>query len=213
MINFPGGPSGRIAWGPTRGLTTAADSSRRVIPRDGSATTPDETPLARVEAALFVAPSPLTARKLADVALLPDAKTARRLVGRLKERLARSHSAFRVTESASGYRLKTDPAIATYLDRVFSRESRATLSTAAAEVLAVVAYRQPITRAEVEAFRGTRCVDPIKQLLAEGLVTVVGEEETLGRPYLYGTTAKFLETHGLASLEELPGAGELREAG
>ncbi|MEM7810172.1 MAG: SMC-Scp complex subunit ScpB [Planctomycetota bacterium] len=213
MIDLPGGPTGRIAWRPERTLRTP-DHGRPPRRVGNTATTADhDGPLARVEAALLVARKPLTAKKLADAALLPDAKTARAVVDRLSARLAASGSAFRVASRANGYRLQTDPELALYLDRVFAREARPSLGTAAAEVLAVIAYRQPITRAGVEGFRGTRCVDPIKQLLAEGLITVVGEEETLGRPYLYGTTAAFLDTHGLTSLDELPGAEELREAG
>jgi segregation and condensation protein B len=166
--------------------------------------------LARLEAALLVADAPLSARKLAQVAALADAGEVRELVERLNTLLERSQATFRVERVSSGYRLLTLPAFAAWLDRLHHRQAHLRLSPPMMETLAIVAYRQPVTRADLEAVRGVQCAEILKQLMERGLVKIVGEHDSLGRPYLYGTTRQFLELYGLTSLDDLPMAEALR---
>lgn len=166
--------------------------------------------MARIEAALFVAPEALSARKLSAVATLADHKEALCLIDQLNEFYDAADSAFRVERVAAGYKLLTRPHLASWLDRVHSRQEHLKLTPPAMETLTVIAYRQPCTRADIEAVRGVQSAEMIKQLLDRGLIRVVGEDDSLGRPYLYGTTRLFLESYGLSSLDDLPMADSLR---
>jgi segregation and condensation protein B len=166
--------------------------------------------LARVEAALIVAEGALTARKLAQSAALLDAGESRELVEQLNAAYDATGSAFRVERVGAGYQLFTRPVFARWLDRIHERQARLKLSPPALETLTVIAYRQPITRADIEAVRGVQSAELLKQLMERGLVKIVGEDDSLGRPYLYGTTRQFLEHYGLRHLDELPNAEQLR---
>jgi segregation and condensation protein B len=161
--------------------------------------------LARVEAALFLASEPLTARKLARAAALPDSAEARRLVQKLRELYDADATAFQVEEIAGGYRLHARPAYRPWLLRAQRTGGEIKLSPAAVETLAVVAYRQPVPRADVEAVRGVGCGELLTHLMEKGLIRIVGRQESLGRPVLYGTTRRFLQAFGLGSLKDLPG--------
>ncbi|MEW4488386.1 SMC-Scp complex subunit ScpB [Thalassoglobus sp. JC818] len=166
--------------------------------------------MARVEAALFVADSALSARKVSQVAMLADYKEALSLIDMLNQLYDVSGSAFRIERVASGYKLLTRPQLSVWLDRVHSRQAHLKLSPPAMETLTIIAYRQPCTRADVEAIRGVQASEMIKQLLDKNLVRVVGEDDSLGRPYLYGTTRIFLESFGLSNVNELPMAELLK---
>jgi len=165
---------------------------------------------ARVEAALLVADGALSARRIAQCAALLDAGEAKQVVDELNEAYDSDGSAFRVERVGAGYQMLTRPVFARWLDRVHHRQERLKLSGPALETLAVVAYRQPITRADIEAVRGVAAAEMLKQLMERGLVKIVGEDDSLGRPYLYGTTRQFLEAYGLRSLEDMPQADHLR---
>jgi segregation and condensation protein B len=160
--------------------------------------------LARVEAALFLSDEPLTARKLASAAGLTDTVEARRLVQRLRELYDADATAFQVEEIAGGYQLLTRPAYRPWLQRVLRTGRDVRLTPATLETLAVVAYRQPIPRANVEAIRGVACAELLTHLMEKGFIKIVGRQDTLGRPVLYGTTKKFLQAFGLGSLRDLP---------
>lgn len=163
--------------------------------------------LAAVEAALFLADEPLTVRRLATLAGLQDVAAVRRLVARLDEVYARDGSAFRVEELAGGHQLLSRPEFHPWLARLRAQAAEVQLSAAARETLAIVAYRQPVTRADVEAIRGVSCSELLKQLMEKGLIRLGGRDESLGRPALYETTRRFLQLFGLKSLKDLP-AGE-----
>jgi segregation and condensation protein B len=165
---------------------------------------------ARVEALLFVTNTALSARRLAQLAMLADSGQAARIVEQLNAAYDRDRSAFRIERAANGYLLLTRPPFAHWLGRVHHRQGDMKLSPPALETLTVVAYRQPVTRADVEAVRGVQCAEMLKQLLERGLVRIAGEDNSLGRPYLYETTRQFLEVFGLGSLDELPLADRLR---
>jgi segregation and condensation protein B len=160
--------------------------------------------LARLEAALMMADEPLAARKLADVAGLTDAAEARTLIDRLRGLYDADGTAFQVEEIAGGYQLLTRPEYHPWLTRLKRTGHELRLTGAALETLAVIAYKQPVMRAEVEAVRGVACGEVVRQLLEKGLVRVAGRHDSLGRPQLYGTTKGFLRAFGLNSLDDLP---------
>ena len=166
--------------------------------------------LARLEATLFVADCALSARRLAQVATLADATEARTLIRRLNGIYDAAGTAFRIEQVASGYQLLTRPQYALWLGKLHQRQADLKLSPSALETLAIVAYRQPIIRADIEAIRGVQCAELLKQLMERGLVRIAGEDNSLGRPFLYETTRKFLETFGLQGVEDLPLADRLR---
>ncbi len=165
---------------------------------------------ARVEAILFVSDTALSARRMAQLATLSDSAEATRIVEQLNAAYDRERSAFRIERAANGYLLLTRPVFSHWLGRVHQRQNDMKLTPPALETLTVVAYRQPITRADIEAVRGVQCAEMLKQLLERGLVRIAGEDNSLGRPYLYETTRQFLEVFGLGSLDELPLADRLR---
>ncbi|WP_339319814.1 SMC-Scp complex subunit ScpB [Paenibacillus sp. FSL R10-2734] len=122
----------------------------------------------------------------------------------LKEDYVAQERGLQVVQIAGNYRLATLPDHAHYFERLAYSPSRSTLSQAALETLAIVAYRQPITRVEIEEIRGVKSERAIHTLNNKDLIHEVGRAEAVGRPILYGTTKSFLESFGLASLNELP---------
>jgi segregation and condensation protein B len=160
--------------------------------------------LALVEAALLAADEPLTPRRLAAVTDLEDAGLVRRLIKKLQSLYEQEGSAFQVHELAGGFQLLTRAEYHPWLARLRQSGHDLRLSPAARETLAIVAYRQPIMRADVEAVRGVQCGEVLRLLMEKGLVRIAGRHESLGRPVLYGTTKKFLQVFGLSSLKELP---------
>jgi segregation and condensation protein B len=177
--------------------------------REGAGELARDARLAQVEAALLAADEPLTLRRLAAAAGMPDPSEVRRLVRLLQTLYDQDGSAFQVEEVAGGFQLLTRPIYHPWLARLRRAGNELRLSAAARETLAIVAYRQPITRADVEAIRGVQSADMLHQLIEKGLVRIAGRDESLGRPVLYGTTKKFLQAFGLRSLRELPQAEEL----
>lgn len=163
-----------------------------------------DTPLAFVEAALLAADEPLTARKLAQAAGLADAAEARRVVQRLRGLYDADGTAFQVEEVAGGFQLLTRPEYHRWLTRLRRNTQEVRLTGPARETLAIIAYRQPIMRADIEAVRGVHCGDVLRLLMEKGLIRIAGRHDSLGRPVLYGTTKKFLQVFGLRSLKDLP---------
>jgi segregation and condensation protein B len=166
--------------------------------------------LALVEAALVAADEPLTPRRLAAAAGLEDAAEARRLVRRLQTYYQRDGTAFQVEEIAGGFQLLSRIDFHPWLVRLHRAHQEIRLTNAMRETLAIVAYRQPIMRADIEKVRGVHCGEVLNQLMERGLIRIAGRDPSLGRPMLYGTTKKFLQVFGLKSLRDLPGGGELR---
>jgi segregation and condensation protein B len=163
-----------------------------------------------VEALLFAADEPLSSRRLAE---LVDETTAAEIddtVAELNAEYLRDDRAFRIQQVAGGWRLVSRPEFAPWVRRLRETGRPARLSQAALETLAIVAYKQPSTRAELEAIRGVSVDAVIQTLVDRGLVTIVGRAEGLGRPLLYGTSALFLEYFGLPGLEALPRPEELQ---
>ena len=166
----------------------------------------------RLEAVLFLSREPLTPRKLAQLANLTDGTEARTLLGSLRKRYDERGCAFQVVQVAGGYQLLSRPEFATWLRARAGQAPSIRLSPPALETLAVVAYRQPVLRAEVEAIRGVACGEILRQLMDRDLLRIVGRSEELGRPLWYGTTKRFLQEFGLCNLDQLPWAQQLRRA-
>jgi segregation and condensation protein B len=166
--------------------------------------------LALVEAALLAADEPLPPRKLASAAGLADGVEARRQVRRLQALYDRDGTAFQVEELAGGFQLLTRAEYHRWLVRLRRGGQELRLTAALRETLAIVAYRQPIMRADVEAVRGVHCGELLRLLMEKGLVRITGRHDSLGRPVLYGTTRKFLQVFGLKNLKDLPQVEELQ---
>ena len=169
-----------------------------------------DDPIARLEAVFFLSQQPQTSRKLAKLAGLADGTKARTLVRTLNRKYDAEGSAFRIEEVAGGFQLMTRSKFAPWLRRLHSTPTEIRLSAPAMETLAVVAYRQPVLRAEVEAIRGVQSGEVLRQLIERDLVRIAGRSNELGRPFLYGTTKQFLQVFGLRHLDELPRADDLR---
>jgi len=157
-----------------------------------------------LEAVLFLAREPLGSRKLALLSGLADGTEARTLVRTLNRLYDKEGCAFRVVEVAGGFQVVSRAKFAPWLRRLQVVPMEVRLSVPALETLAVVAYRQPVLRADVEAIRGVQCGEILRQLMERGLVRIVGKSEDLGRPFLYGTTRQFLQIFGLRDLDQLP---------
>jgi len=177
-----------------------------------------------IEALLFSAQKPLSARELVGAIkgagesdeLIPNefARTteaqAAAALEQLKIEYIEQKRAFQLVEKAEGWQLVSDPAYAPWVRQLFPAAKPARLTPPSLETLAIVAYRQPITRADVEAVRGVAVDGVLQSLMERGLVKIAGRAEVPGRPLLYETTQFFLEHFGLRDLDELPNAEELR---
>jgi segregation and condensation protein B len=162
-----------------------------------------------IEAALFSAPRPLTVEELATLdadATLADARAA---LDELKELLDFGQHGVELVEMAGGWQILTRPALAEAIERAQFAVRTPRLTGAALETLAIISYRQPVGRAEIEEIRGVSAGGVLRSLQERGLIEVVGRSEALGRPLLYGTTPSFLELLGLRDLADLPRADEL----
>jgi segregation and condensation protein B len=187
-----------------RWIGGADDEPVRPPPAALAAVHPRSEELARLEAVLFMAREPLSTRRLAKLARLTDGTRARSLVGELRRLQEASGAAFRVEAIAGGYQLLTRAPFGPWVRRLHDRPTEGRLSSAALETLSIVAYRQPVTRAEIEAIRGVGSEEMLRQLLERDLVAVGGRAEELGRPNVYVTTRRFLAAFGLARIDDLP---------
>jgi segregation and condensation protein B len=161
-----------------------------------------------LECVLFVATKPLPLEEVARILQVP-LDEALMLLNELAVEYER-RSGLVIVEVAGGWRMVTRPEFATYISRLYPPQ-RIRLSRGSLEVLAIIAYHQPITRPEIEQLRGVDSSASIQSLLEHGLIQVIGYKETVGRPRLYATTQKFLELFGLRSLDELPPLREWQE--
>jgi segregation and condensation protein B len=156
-----------------------------------------------VEALLFLKEEPLRLEKIADVLELPR-EEARKVVTELQLEMARTARGIRIFEVAGGYQMGTLPELADDLERAFGEEGGGNLSNASLETIAIIAYKQPLTRAEIESIRGVNCDHVLENLLKRKLIKISGRKEAPGRPLIYCTTVDFLKYFGLKDLNELP---------
>jgi segregation and condensation protein B len=174
--------------------------------------TADAMPLPQVlEALLFSTDVPLTAGKLAEIVGIDSTKPIKQTIDALNEIYTAREAAYRIEERAGGYQLLTLPQYAQYVERLVKKKDEGRLTPAALETLAIVSYKQPITRAGVEVIRGVACGETLRTLMEHNLIKIVGRAEEIGRPMLYGTTRYFLEVFGLANIKDLPKADALKE--
>ena len=162
-----------------------------------------------IEALIFCSPSPI---KLADIkACLSEMFNAdvpeEDIVGaiqRLEDKYSSDDFAFQLFKAAGGYQFLTKPSYQASISILLKQQSKKRLSTSAMETLSIIAYKQPISKTEIENIRGVNCDYAVQKLLEKGLIEITGKAETIGRPMLYGTTAKFMEYFGISDLIELP---------
>ena len=177
----------------------------------GAADASDERLVAILESVLFASGEPLTLARLAEVVPGPSRGELRAALVELAARAERERRGVRLLEVAGGYQFRTAPEHAEWVRRLFQQKpwrlTRATLET-----LAIIAYKQPITRAEIEAIRGVDADSALATLLSRKLAKIVGRKDVIGRPLLYGTTRQFLEVFGLKDLAGLPALGEITAA-
>lgn len=162
-----------------------------------------------IEALLFASDAPLSAADLSRVDEQLDEDTVEAVIQELRSEYEQGERSFQIYEVAGGYQLLTRPEFVTVLERYDSVPQPSRLSAPALEVLAIIAYRQPLGRVEIEEIRGVGSSGVLRTLTERNLVEPVGRGEGLGRPLLYGTTKKFLEHFGFRSLEDLPRPDEL----
>ena len=174
---------------------------------DASADTPEEVLLSRLESLIFVYPEPITVRRLARV-LSIKGKRVRELVAQLQEHY--DDRGIIIEEVAKGFQFRTHPENADVV-RAATKAKPIRISRPALETLAIIAYRQPATRAEIEDVRRVDCGATIRYLFEKGLIRVLGRKEEPGRPIIYGTSAAFLELFGLKALDDLPSLREFTE--
>lgn len=170
-----------------------------------------EDSLRALYAMLFASDRPLSASRLAEALGDTDAEMTATLLDELRSELDRGTQPFVLREIGGGYQLSTLPEYAPYIRRLFQIKKRNRLSKAVLETLAIIAFKQPVTRADVEAIRGVSVSHAFQVLEEKRLIKVSGVAEAPGRPKLYRTTDEFLIHFGLKSLKELPSVAELRE--
>jgi len=163
-----------------------------------------------VEAVLFASDEPLTAERLANI-VESRVKQIRQHIKSLNEKYQANKNTFRIEQVAGGYQMMTLSPYNHWLKKLLRARSDSKLSPAALETLAIIAYKQPVIRADIEAIRGVTVGEITRGLMYKGLVKIVGRAEVLGRPMLYGTTKKFLEIFGLNTLKDLPKVEELKK--
>ncbi len=169
------------------------------------------------EALVFAADTPVPGEKIAEVYAdvtgeeRPSAGQVAEAVDRLNEIYEEGERVFRIEPWAQGYRMATVASVAPFLKSYFNREQEQRLSRSLMETLAIVAYRQPVTKPEIDFVRGVDSSYAVNKLMEKGLLDVVGRSDSLGRPLIYGTTRFFLEQFGLENIDELPDLREIEE--
>ena len=204
----------------TETIEKQSETTSESTPQQSNPKNEDETPDSQdldptVEAIIVTSDKPLSAAKIAEFINITIEQGGSKLVVKAVDRLNKIYEntgrTFRIERVAGGYRLMTLPAYSETIAKQKQARSSSKLSQAALETLAIVAYRQPITRADVEIIRGVSCGEVLRSLLERHLIKITGRAEEVGRPMLYGTTKHFLEAFGLATLKDLPDTKELQQ--
>ena len=162
-----------------------------------------------VEAILFATDAPLPLSKIVSILGVGSARDVRVHIKALNEKYEQTGASYRIEQIASGFQMLTLPMYNTWIRRLKQTNKDNKLSQAAMETLAVVAYKQPVVRAEIESIRGVSAGEMLNRLREVGLIKIVGRAEDVGRPMLYGTTKKFLEVFGLSDIKDLPTVGDI----
>jgi len=179
---------------------------------ESQAPSQDITTESVIEAILFASDEPLSADRLVNISQFNGGvKQVKKCIETLNQQYIETGRAFRIEEIAGGFQMMTLPEYNNWLKNLLRQREDNKLSPAALETLAIIAYKQPIIRADIESIRGVACGEMVRSLMYKGLVKIAGKAEILGRPLLYGTTKKFLEIFGLNDLRDLPKAEELKQ--
>ena len=193
---------------PETGSTEKSESLAARTPEHEDA--PDVTVQSVVEAVLFATEEPISIIKIANI-IETTTDQVKEALQALNQSYRQNGNAFHIEKIAGGYQLLTLPAYHFWLKKLVKVKGESKLSPSALETLAIVAYKQPVTRAEIESIRGVASGEMLRNLLVKGLVKITGRADIIGRPMLYGTTQKFLESFGLAGLKDLPKIEELKK--
>ncbi len=175
------------------------------------ATMSDEINTSAVEALILSSPDPLPARRIAEV--FEDLTPSRvgKAVALLNDDYAERGASYRIRELAGGFQFYILPEYTGYVEELFTRRRTMRMTRAALETLAIVAYRQPVTKSQIEHIRGVASDGVLQNLLEKGMVTIKGRAATVGKPLQYGTTDEFLKFFGLAKLDDLPKMAEIEQ--
>lgn len=165
-----------------------------------------------IEVLLFVSERPLPVDKISEVVEGFEKDGIKSIIEELNGEYAAAGRSFGINEVGGGFQILTDPFYAPWVRRLTAKDKSKRLSTPALETLAIVAYKQPVTRADIEAIRGVSIEGVLDTLLERNLIKTVGRKDVVGRPFMYGTTKDFLIHFGLNSLEDLPKLNEFTEA-
>lgn len=157
-----------------------------------------------IEAILFVSDKPVTVEQFKQVVDEASPSDIEKIIGLLKDDYAQKVGGITIADIAGGYQMLSNPSYAAYIRAFYKTRTKEKLSRPSLETLAIIAYKQPVSRADIEIIRGVNSDGVMAHLLSKGLVKIVGRKEVAGRPFLYGTTKEFLEYFGLKSLEDLP---------
>jgi segregation and condensation protein B len=191
------------------GDTAVAESNGEAV--SNGEELPAEKVRAILEVLLLVSDKPLSITKIREVLGGVSQKNIREIVAEIQRRFADNDFPFQVRELGGGYVLSSLPEYADWVKKLYAPKMKSTkLSQAALETLAVIAYKQPVTRAEIEAIRGVSVDSTLKTLLDKRLAEIIGYKDVIGKPATYGTTNEFLLHFGLNSLRDLPSIDELR---
>ncbi len=167
---------------------------------------------ALLEAILFIEVEPISYKKLSDMLKIP-VKEVKKYVVELADDYKKRESGLYISELGNGVKMTTNPVYADFLKQFYKKKRKMKFSKAALETLAIIAYRQPITKAEIESIRGVSSDAIVRDLLDKKLVKVVGKKEDVpGKPMLYGTTKEFLLMFGIKSIKDLPKIKEIKES-
>lgn len=157
-----------------------------------------------VEALIFASEKPITLEQIKKVLEIPDNATINKIIDELKAECVAQNRGIRVIEIAGGFQMITANNFAPFLRKLFKSRNSDKLSRQALETLAIIAYKQPLTKSEIESLRNVNINGVMKSLLDKNLIRICGRKKIPGRPYVFGTTREFLEHFGLKSLQDLP---------
>lgn len=163
-----------------------------------------------IEALLFVSNNPISRDELKEVLKDITNEKIEELVNELNEEYLKNERSFHIEEIAGGWQMRTLPQFSKWIKELLDVQHRERLSAPALETLAIIAYKQPIAKAEIEGIRGVNADYILHALLDRGLIRIVGRKDVIGRPFLYGTADQFLEHFGLSNLKDLPGVSEFK---
>ena len=165
-----------------------------------------------VEAIIFISERPINVAEIQNILEGLDLQTIKNIIEELKEDYDQRNSGIKIVEVAGGYQMVTSPYYSNFVKKFYKIKHSEKLTMPSLETLSIIAYKQPVTKIEIESIRGVNVDGVIKKLLEKSLIRIIGRKEVVGRPFVYGTTRNFLEYFGLNNIDELPDLEELAQA-